>query len=180
MKINGLFKALVWICALGVLAAVMCGCKSSKSSLSHFSGQSQSEQHSSGLEDSLAYKREYSSNSADFDEYEYSETGRIILTRDSAGKVEAIDWRIARSHRGVSTAYSAEASTSGLLHKQNAAGSASTSYSKSEETQKAQTDVDTAIPLEMRLGVACIALILIYVLFIIFKPHLCAWIKLLR
>lgn len=161
-----------------VVCAVLCtalGCRSSRKEVKQAYSEQKSTEKAEFATDSVSKSskttdkvRESEQNSGNF-------IGRVSFDCDATGDFRGISWEINAARKN-----DREGTYSRDKAEHAVAGSGSVKSSRSEEsgaeeTQKAETKVDATVPLEMKIGVAVMGLILLYLCYLRFKP----WIRLI-
>lgn len=111
-------------------------------------------------------------------ETKVSDTGRISINRDSAGRVTGVEWERsgnASSHGSASGGSVSGTETSGSSG--TAARSRASQSSRKEKTREEKQTETQPIPWECRIGWTLVGLGLIYVIYVIIKDYLPEWIR---
>lgn len=106
-----------------------------------------------------------------------TETGTILIKRDSIGRPERITWAVTKN---IKTAMRKDSETKRKVYSLNATRRSELadtldSFSKKEE-EVAQT-VDTSISLENIIGPGLLGLVILYVIYVFFADTVWPWIK---
>lgn len=106
-----------------------------------------------------------------------TESGTILIQRDSIGRPQRIEWAVTKSLQGVSLKDTRTESVVYSLDAEQRSELTDSVDSVTEKTEEVAQTVSPVLPLEDIIGPALLGLVLLYLLYLFFADVLWPWIK---